>query len=81
MVWFPDGEPVRVDDVSTFTAKIKPGDDPNMIARRLTKKIRKAFRGDRIDGFDRPIDYNNPVPTGETGIGFNRALNYSRERF
>lgn len=57
MVWWPDGEPIEIDD-APVTAKISSKSNPDTIARILTKRIRKSLRGERVEGFDRVIDYS-----------------------
>lgn len=39
---FPDGKPV---DADRFSALLRPGDDPEAIARVLTKKVRTYLMG------------------------------------
>ena len=56
MVW-PDGKPVELDDVPV-TAEISSNLNPDAVARKLTKKIRTALRGERVEGFDRVIEYS-----------------------
>ena len=55
----PNGDPVMLDE-APVTAKLSPGSNNNLIeqvARLLTKKIRKSFRGELVEGFDRVIAY------------------------
>jgi hypothetical protein len=53
---YGDGNPVQLDD-APVTAKIPPGGNPDSIARVLTKRIRKALRGEKVEGFDAPLQY------------------------
>jgi hypothetical protein len=43
----------------TYTAKLQPNDDANVIAGRLTRKLRDALRGkrDAPSGFSGPLNY------------------------
>lgn len=56
MVWYPDGEPVLLGD-APVTAKVQPGANPDAVARMLAKRIRKAFRGETVEGFNRRLEY------------------------
>lgn len=52
----PNGKPVMLDD-APVNVKLLQNSNPDAIARQLTKKIRKAMRGVRVEGFDRVIEY------------------------
>lgn len=56
-----DGEPILIDE-NTVTKELSPGSNAEQVAKFLTKKIRKARRGERVEGFDRVISY--PVDGG-----------------
>lgn len=53
------GRPVRDHDGKTYSRKVNEGDDPRVIAGRLTKEFRRVIRGENkiISGFRRPIVY------------------------
>ena len=53
------GVAVQDDNGKTYTAKLAPNDDPQIIAGRLTKQLRDALRGKGAppSGFSRPLDY------------------------
>jgi len=51
-----DGEkPVRRMNGDLVTRRLKPGDDPDAVARLLTKDFRRHIHGDT--DFDRPLNY------------------------
>jgi hypothetical protein len=51
-----DGEkPVRRASADLVTHQLKPGEDPDAVARRLTKDFRRHIHGDT--DFDRPLNY------------------------
>ena len=56
MTYGPNGNPVLLDD-APVTVKLLQNSNPDAIARQLTKKIRRALRGERVEGFDRVIVY------------------------
>jgi hypothetical protein len=41
------GVPVRDNEGATYSKKIEAGEDPHLIAGRLTRQFRKALRGDK----------------------------------
>jgi hypothetical protein len=53
------GSPVRDHDGRTYSKKLEPGEDPYIIAGRLTKEFRRARRGDKhhVEGFSGPLTY------------------------
>ena len=53
------GEPADDDAGKIYTAKLQPNDDANVIAGRLTRKLRDALRGkrDAPSGFSGPLSY------------------------
>jgi hypothetical protein len=53
------GDPVRDAEGKSYTHKLEPGDNPKQIAGLLTKKFRKARRGNNaaLRGFSGPINY------------------------
>ena len=53
------GTPVRDQHGKSYSQKLEAGQDPHVIAGRLTKRFRSARRGDkdRASGFNRPIHY------------------------
>jgi hypothetical protein len=53
------GNPVRNRDGKTYSKKLEPGEDPRVIAGRLTKQFRRARRGDKnsVPGFHDQIIY------------------------
>jgi len=73
----PDGNPVTWEDGTPITHKLRPNDNPDSIARILTRKIRKMFLGERVPGFNRIIEYSNAGEQMQHGAGFDRALAYS----
>ena len=58
--WSKD-KPAAVHDRygKSYSQKLEAGQDPHVIAGRLTKTFRSARRGDkdRVSGFNRPIHY------------------------
>jgi hypothetical protein len=54
-----DGRPVRDPDGRYHSQKLADGDNPRVIAARLTKKFRSVLRGDRksASGFSSPLNY------------------------
>src|SRR5262245_7577149 len=55
----PDGEPAVDEHGKTYTHKLAPGDEPAVIAARLTKQLRLALRGKSgaPGGFSGPLNY------------------------
>jgi hypothetical protein len=53
------GKPAEDETGKRYTHKIGPGDDPRLIAARLTRELRKAFRGSEAPkaGFEGKIAY------------------------
>lgn len=51
--------PMRLDD-EPVTGAATP-DHVEAIAKKLTKRIRKAFRGEVVEGFGRALSYENEV--------------------
>ena len=52
------GVPVRdLNNGERVTHKLQAGEDPTMIAKRLTMKIYRMMRGDGMAGFNRPLIY------------------------
>jgi hypothetical protein len=39
------------------TPRLQAGEDPTLIARRLTMGIQRTLRGDSMVGFSRPLSY------------------------
>ena len=50
----------------TYTAKLEPNDDANVIAGRLTRKLRDALIGKKKDA--PPSGFTGPLNYGPTGI-------------
>jgi hypothetical protein len=53
---YGDGKPFRGRSGEKITHKLNPGDDPTVIAKRLTLQIHRASRGDGMN-FNRPLVY------------------------
>jgi hypothetical protein len=53
------GKPAEDETGKRYTHKLGPADDPRPIACRLTKELRKAFRGSEAPkaGFEGKINY------------------------
>jgi hypothetical protein len=51
------GDAISLDGETTVSAKLNPDSNADQIAKLLTKRIRKALRGDAVEGFDRPLVY------------------------
>jgi hypothetical protein len=60
------GEPAQDDTGKTYTAKLLPNDDANVIAGRLTRKLRDALLGKK-DGAP-PSGFSGPLNYGPTDI-------------
>lgn len=56
---FDNGVPVILDD-EPVTENVAP-DLVEAVAKRLTKRIRKAFRGETVEGFGRRLQYEREV--------------------
>lgn len=56
---FANGEPVALED-EPVTETVGP-DLAEAVAKRLTKRIRKAFRGEIVEGFGRRLQYEREV--------------------
>ncbi len=54
-----EGVKIRDADGKVFEHALKPNDDPRVIAQRLTKTIRRMFRGETKseERFGRPLKY------------------------
>jgi hypothetical protein len=54
-----DGNPARDDDGKFYKRKLADGENPKVIAGRLTRELRTALRGKNapVNGFDGPIRY------------------------
>jgi hypothetical protein len=54
-----DGNPARDDDGKFYKRKLADGQNPKVIAGRLTRELRSALRGKNAptNGFDGPIHY------------------------
>jgi hypothetical protein len=56
-----DGKPVRDKDGKICSQKLNEGDNPRVIAGRMTKNFRAVLRGDKkpgsVSGFSQPIYY------------------------
>lgn len=53
---FANGEPVMLDE-EPVTETVEP-DQVEAVAKRLTKRIRKTFRGEIVEGFSRSLTYS-----------------------
>jgi hypothetical protein len=53
----PDGKLVHLDDHQPVQHQLQPGDNEQAIAKMLTRKIRKHFRGELVESFGNPINY------------------------
>ena len=51
------GTPVRGRSGEGITHKLQAGEDPTMIAKRLTMKIYRMVRGDGMASFNRSLHY------------------------
>ena len=53
------GVPVRDTEGNTYCKKLDAGEDPHLVAGRLTRQLRKALRGDkkRPAGFAKHLHY------------------------
>ena len=60
------GEPAHDDAGKFYKAKLQPNDDANVIAGRLTRKLRDALRGKK-DGAP-PSGFSGPLNYGPTGV-------------
>lgn len=56
---FADGEPVTLDD-EPVTETVMP-EQVEAVAKKLTKRIRKAFRGEIVEGFGRALTYEREI--------------------
>ncbi|KRQ11925.1 hypothetical protein AOQ73_05820 [Bradyrhizobium pachyrhizi] len=57
---FDNGQPVMLDD-APVTETVTP-EHVEAVAKKLTKRIRKAFRGELVEGFGRSaLSYENEV--------------------
>lgn len=54
---YGDGKPFHGRGGEKITHRLQAGDDPTVIAKRLTLQIHRASRGDGMGGFNRPINY------------------------
>ncbi len=52
-----EGTPVRGRSGERITQKIQAGEDPSVIAKRLTMRIYRMARGDGMAWFNRPLNY------------------------
>lgn len=52
---FANGEPVLLDD-HPVTETVEPA-QVEAVAKRLTRRIRKAMLGEKVDGFSRALTY------------------------
>lgn len=52
----PDGKPVNLDG-GLVQHTMREGDNEEAIAKVLTRRIRKHFRGEIVEGFSNPINY------------------------
>jgi hypothetical protein len=54
-----DGNPARDGDGKFYKRKLADGENPKVIAGRLTRELRTALRGKNapVNGFDGPIRY------------------------
>ncbi len=55
---YGNGDPVLVMD-EKVQHRLAEGENPRVIAGRLTKQIRKRLIGETVDGFNDPIRYQN----------------------
>jgi hypothetical protein len=60
------GNPAQDDSGKIYTAKLQPNDDANVIAGRLTRKLRDALLGKTKDR--PPSGFRGPLNYGPTGI-------------
>ena len=60
------GNAAQNDSGKTYTAKLAPNDDHQVIAGRLTRKLRDVLRGKKDDAS--PSGFNAPLNYGPTGI-------------
>jgi hypothetical protein len=54
---FADGKPVMLDDAPV--TETVPPEHVEAVAKKLTRRIRKAFRGETVEGFGRTLRYEN----------------------
>jgi hypothetical protein len=52
---FADGKPVELDDQPVIETVIS--EHVEAVAKKLTRRIRKAFRGETVEGFGRSLTY------------------------
>ena len=52
-----DGKPFLGRSGERITQKLQRGDDPSVIAKRLTLQIHRSRRGDGMADFNRPLVY------------------------
>lgn len=56
---FANGEPVILDD-EPVTETVAP-EQAEAVAKKLTRRVRKAFRGETVEGFGRALTYQREV--------------------
>ena len=56
--------PVRDQHGKTYSKKLEAGEDPHVIAGRLTRQLRRARRGDK----NRPADFTEHLHYPKLGI-------------
>lgn len=56
---FANGEPVMLDDEPM--ASLCPLEQVEAVAKKLTRRIRNAFRGETVEGFGRALTYEREV--------------------
>lgn len=56
---FGNGVPVMLND-EPVTERVAP-EQVEGVAKRLTRRIRKTFRGEVVEGFGRPLNYEREV--------------------
>jgi hypothetical protein len=61
------GEVAQDDSGKAYTHRLERGDDPHVVACRLTKKLRDALRGTTKDGAP-PAGFNRPLSYPKSGI-------------
>ena len=54
-----DGHQLHDPDGRGCAQALTEGDNPRQIAARLLRGFRVKIRGDRVNGFDRALDYSN----------------------
>src|SRR5258707_14027040 len=54
---YGDGQTCDGKSVEKITHRLQAGDEPTVIANRLTMQIHRASRGDGMAGFNRPLNY------------------------